>query len=66
MARTVIIITEFKKINAKYNDKTIVRMDLVMLVYNVLSNVIINCNRDELYAIKEIVSKKHLVTRHLW
>ena len=56
-----IIITEFKKINAKYNDKTIVRMDLVMLVYNVLSNVIINCNRDELYyAIKEIVSKNTL------
>jgi hypothetical protein len=49
---------EFDNINKKLKRGTIVRMDLVMLVYNVFSNVIITNNKDELYyANKEIMSK---------
>jgi hypothetical protein len=52
---------EFDKINTKLHNGTIIRMDLVMLVCSVLSNVDINNNKDELYyAFNEIICKTAL------
>lgn len=52
-----IIISEFRKIQTKLHNHTIVRMDLVSLVINVLGVVINVNNRDELYNnIKDIAA----------
>lgn len=52
-----VIISEFRKINLKLCKHTIIRMDLVSLVINVLANVIVHNDKEELYYInKEIIA----------
>lgn len=57
-----VIISEFRKIQTKLHNRTIIRMDLVALVINVLGNIITIKNRDELYACVEEMNAKYAVT----
>lgn len=57
-----IIISEFRKINVRLRNHTIIRMDLVSLVINVLSSVIVLNNKDELYYVTKEVTSHHSIS----